>query len=50
MEFKAVYFGHSGVVVNKSEKNDKIALKGQLKSTDIFLISPWKHMLWVMET
>ena len=30
----------------KMKQIDKMALKSQPKSTDIFLISPRKHMLW----
>ena len=37
MEFKAVYLLYSRFVVNISEKKDKIVLKYQPKSTDIFL-------------
>ena len=45
MKLKAVYLGHSGFVVNKSEKKkkkkeDKVALKSQPKSIDFVLISP----------
>ena len=40
MKFKAVYLEHYRFVVNKSYKFYKIALKSQLKSADIFLISP----------
>ena len=36
MRFKAFYLGHSRFVVNKSGKNDKIALNRSAKSTDIF--------------
>ena len=39
----------SRFVVSKSrKKKDKIALKRQPESADIFLISACKHMLWIL--